>query len=100
MLKLGIVDFDTSHCVEFSRRLNHTGGIAAEQCIEGAKIILGCPGTSKVSPERIPGYAKTLAEEGVKLVDNPEDMIGKVDGVFIESNDGNVHLDRARPFLE
>ena len=54
-----------------------------------------------MSPERIPGFTKTLTETcGVKLVDRPEDMIDKVDGILIESVDGSVHLERARPFLE
>jgi hypothetical protein len=34
------------------------------------------------------------------MVDRPEEMIGKVDGVLIESQAGSVHLERARPFLE
>ena len=68
MLKLGIVDFDSSHCVEFTRRLNHFV-IDKEQWVEGAKIVLGCPGESKLSPERIPGFTKTMKELGVELVD-------------------------------
>src|SRR5437773_2733480 len=100
MLKLGMVDFDTSHVVQFSKRINKKG-IDAAQFVDGAEIVLGCPGTSKMSPERIPGFTKTLTETcGVKLVDKPEDLIGKVDGVLIESVDGSVHLERARPFLE
>ncbi|MCZ7647209.1 MAG: Gfo/Idh/MocA family oxidoreductase [Planctomycetota bacterium] len=100
MLKLGILDFDTSHVVQFSKRLNKRG-IEQEQWVDGAEITHGWPGTSKIMPERIPPHAKTLAEEcGVKLVDRLEDLLGKVDGVLIESNDGSIHLERARPFLE
>jgi predicted dehydrogenase len=99
MLKLGIVDFDSSHCVEFTKRLNHLN-IDKEQWVEGAKIVLGCPGESKLSPERIPGFTKTMKELGVELVEKPGDMIGKVDGVLIESVDGSVHLERAKPFFE
>src|SRR5687767_1448341 len=100
MFKLGMVDFDTSHVVQFSKRLNKKG-IEADQFVDGAEVILGCPGVSKMSPERVPGFTKTMVEEcGVKLVDKPEDMIGKVDGIMIESVCGSVHLERARPFLE
>ena len=99
MLKLGIVDFDSSHCVEFTKRLNHLA-IDKEQWVEGAKIVLGCPGESKLSPERIPGFTKTMKELGVELIDKPGDMIGKVDGLLIEAVDGSVHLERAKPFLE
>ena len=37
---------------------------------------------------------------GVPLVDKPADLIGKVDGVLVESLEGGVHLERATPFLE
>ena len=35
MIKLGILDFDTSHTIEFTKRLNHNG-IAKDQWVEGA----------------------------------------------------------------
>ncbi len=50
MIKLGILDFDTSHVVEFTKRLNHVG-IDKEQFVEGAKVVIGCAGESKLSPE-------------------------------------------------
>src|SRR5260370_35518065 len=34
------------------------------------------------------------------MVEKPQDMIGKVDGMLIESQQGGVHLRRASPFLE
>src|SRR6188508_30295 len=70
MIRLGILDFDTSHCVEFTKRLNQIGD-DKEQFVEGAKI-----------------------------VDKPGDMIDRVDGMLIEAVDGTVHLERAKPFLE
>jgi virulence factor len=99
MIKLGIVDFDTSHVVEFTRRLNHKE-IAAEQWVDGAEVVIGCPGESLIMPERIPGYKKEMEKLSVALVERPEDMIGKVDGVLIESQEGGRHWPRARPFLE
>lgn len=99
MIKLGILDFDTSHCVEFTRRLNHIGK-DDEQFVDGAKIVIGCAGESKLSPERIAGFTKTMKDYGVGLVDKPADMIGKVDGMLIEAVDGTVHYERAKPFLE
>src|SRR5260370_42320739 len=99
MIKLGILDFDTSHVVEFTRRLNHKHA-DKEQWVDGAEIILGCPGKSEIMPERIPGYVKEMDKLGVKLLDKPEDLIGKVDGMLIESQEGGVHYESARPFLE
>lgn len=99
MLKLGIVDFDTSHVVEFTKRLNHKG-ISEDQWVDGAQVVIGCPGGSKIMPERIPGYTQEMEKLGVRLVDRPEDMIGKVDGMLIESQEGTPHKERSLPFLK
>ena len=37
--------------------------------------MIGCPGESKLSPERIPEYTAEMKKLGVPLVDKPEDMI-------------------------
>lgn len=99
MLKLGIVDFDTSHTPEFTRRLNRKE-IAEDQWVHGAQVVMGYPGESKIMPERIPEYTRALEKLGVKIVEKPEAMIGQVDGILIESQEGGVHWERARPFLE
>jgi hypothetical protein len=99
MIRLGILDFDTSHCVAFTQRLNHLGS-AKDQWVDGAKVVIGCPGESKLSPERIPGFTEQMKKFGVPLVDKPEEMIGKVDAMLIEAVDGSVHYDRAKPFLD
>src|SRR5437867_13047341 len=99
MFKLGILDFDTSHVVEFTKRLNHQAS-AEGQWVDGAEVVIGGPGESKIMPERIPGYTKEMEKLGVRLVNKPEEMLGKVDGMLIESQEGGAHWERARPFLE
>jgi hypothetical protein len=99
MIRLGLVDFDTSHAVEFTKRFNHID-IAEDQWVEGARVVAGVPGTSKISPERIGPYTEELKRYGVPLFDDPGELIGKIDAVLIESVDGSVHLERARQFLE
>ena len=68
--------------------------------VEGAQVVIGCAGESKLSPERIAGFTDQMKKFGVPLVDKPADMIGKVDGMLIEAVDGTVHYERAKPFLE
>jgi len=99
MIRLGMLDFDTSHVVAFAQRLHHVG-VKDDQFVDGAKIVLACPGESKLSPERIPGFRKDIAAMGIPLTEDPREMIGKVDGMLIEAVDGSVHLERAKPFLE
>jgi len=99
MIRVGIVDWDTSHVVQFTKRMNHID-IEEDQWVDGAQVVAGCPMESKHSPERVPEYTAQLQEYGIEVVDRPQDLIGKIDAVCIEANDGTVHLERARPFLE
>lgn len=99
MIRLGLVDFDTSHVVAFTTRLNHVK-VAADQWVEGARVVAGCPGTSLIEPGRIPGYVAELKALGIEIVEQPADLLGKVDGILIESQGGAAHLAHARFFLE
>lgn len=99
MIRLGIVDFDSSHCVEFARRLNHVG-LDAEQTVDGARVVVGWPGTSEMAPERIAAFTGQVEACGVELVEEPADMLGRIDAVLVLSLCGAVHLQRVRPFLE
>jgi predicted dehydrogenase len=99
MIRLGLVDFDTSHAVEFTKRLNHVD-IAEDQWVDGAKVVAGVPGRSAIAPQVIPKNAETLKKYGVPLFDDPAELFDKVDAVLIESVDGSVHRERALPFIE
>ena len=101
MLRLGIVDCDTSHVVQFSMRLNHKE-IDPEQWVEGAQIVAAVPLPSAILPQdKIDEYVAKLREFGVEIVERPEALLDmNLDGVLIEAVDGSVHLERARPFLE
>ncbi|MBC7287325.1 MAG: Gfo/Idh/MocA family oxidoreductase [Armatimonadetes bacterium] len=99
MIRLGIVDCDTSHVVQFTRRLNHVD-IEEEQWVDGARIVAAYPGTSAIVEEsRLNEYVEQLRQYGVEIVDRPEDLLGKVDGVLIESNEGGKHIRHAEIFL-
>ncbi len=99
MIRLGMLDFDTSHSVAFTQRFNQTG-VDKAQFVDGAKVVIGCPGESTLAPKTIAGYTETIKKLGVPLVDKPEEMIGKVDAMLIEAVDGTVHWERAKPFLD
>lgn len=99
MIRLGIVDFDSSHCVEYARRFNGVG-ISSEQHVEGGRVVAGWPGTSTMAPERIEEFLPQVESCGVAIVDAPEDLLGQVDAVLVLSLCGDAHLERARPFLK
>ena len=98
-MRIGIVDFDTSHCAAFTQRLNHID-IAADQWVTGAKVVAGWPGDSAMMPERIPGYIAQMRGYGVPLVERMEDLFSQIDAVMITSQQGSRHASRSRPFLE
>lgn len=100
MPRLGIVSCDTSHVVQFTMRLNHIG-ISEDQWVDdGAQVVAAVPGSSLVSPERIPGFVQQLRDFGVEILERPEDLLGRVDAVLVEANDGSVHAELALPFVE
>lgn len=87
-LRLGIIECDTTHVYQFARRLNHVG-IEPNQWAEGARVVAAYPGTSRiVEPARLDGYVAALQAAEVELVKRPTDLLGRVDGVLVESNAG------------
>jgi len=99
-VRVGIVGFDTSHVVQFTMRLNRVD-IEEEQWVEGAQVVAGFPGTSKITDDdTLAEYTATVAGYGVEVVEAPEDLIGKIDAVMVEFQSGIVHLEYTRPFIE
>jgi len=100
LIKVGLADCDTSHVVQFSMRLNHAD-IAKDQWVDGAQVVCAYRGISEITPEEtIDEYVGKLKGFGIEMVDAPEDMIGKVDAVCVESQSGYAHLERVTPFLK
>jgi predicted dehydrogenase len=98
-LRIGMIGLDTSHCVEFTRRLNDPQN---KNHVEGGKVVAAFKGGSedmlKESLNRVPAYAKELEEKwGVKMYDSIDALVKDVDVVMIESIDGRKHLEQAMP---
>jgi len=101
LIRIGILGFDTSHAVHFTRRINHIG-VPSDQWVKGARVVAGYPGehSSFVSDEVLEERTKEIREAGVEIVDSPEALIGSVDAVMLEFQDGSQHLQQAKPFIE
>lgn len=95
MFRLGIIDFDSSHCHEYAARLNGTAA-DREQHVEGARVVAAWPGTSTMAPERIARHRPLVEACGVELVGELDDLRGRVDGLLILSLNGTAHLERVR----
>jgi hypothetical protein len=100
VLRAGLIGLDTSHVIAFTRVLNAED---AEGPLARVKVVAGYPGGSPdiaSSRDRVEGYTNQLRDEyGVEIVDSIEELLEKVDVVFLESVDGRPHLEQARPVI-
>ena len=88
MLKIGIVGAENSHTVAIAKTINIDGLIPDAH-------VTGVWG-------EMPEFAQGAAEKGQipQIVDQPEDFIGKVDGVVVDHRHPIEHLPAATPLLE
>lgn len=99
-LRVGIIGLDTSHCVAFTKALNNP---SVEQDFYGYKVVAAYPYGSRdieSSASRIPGYIEEVKKYGVEIVGSIKELLGKVDVVLLETNDGRLHLEQALPVLK
>jgi len=102
-LRAGIIGLDTSHVLAFTQTLNKGPKNPADaDKVAGIKVVAAYPQGSKDiegSTKRVPEYTTKVKDLGVEIVDSIDDLVKKVDVVFLESNDGRVHLEQLKPVL-
>ncbi|CAN5833961.1 Gfo/Idh/MocA family oxidoreductase [soil metagenome] len=100
-LRAGMIGLDTSHVVAFTRVLNSPD---REGPIAGVEVVAAYPGGSpdiEASASRVEEFTTQLRDDyGIEIVDSIEELLTKVDVVFLESVDGRPHLEQARPVIE
>jgi predicted dehydrogenase len=100
-LRVGMIGLDTSHAVEFTRRLNDS---TDKDFIPGARVVVAFKGGSQDIPEsrdRVEGYTRTLREKyGVKMAGSIDELLKECDVVMMESLDGRPHLEEALPVIQ
>ncbi len=100
-IKVGIIGFDTSHVVAFTKLLSDRQD---PNYVPGAKVVAGYPSFSPDLPSsanRVEQYKKELTEKwGVKLVGSIPELLEQVDAILLESVDGRRHLKEAEPVLK
>lgn len=87
-MRIGIVGAENSHCTHIAKSLN------IERAVPGVEVTHVWGETAD--------FAAKAAQEGKipTIVDEPPDMIGRIDGVMLDHRDGKYHLPAARPFVE
>ena len=102
-LRAGIIGLDTSHVLAFTQSLNK-GPKKPEDAenLAGVKVVAAYPQGSRdieSSTKRVPEYTEKVKAMGVEIVDSIDELLKRVDVVFLESNDGRVHLEQITPVL-
>lgn len=98
--RAGIIGLDTSHSVAFVKSLNANSPNAD---FKGYRVVAAYPKGStdiKSSYDRIPGYTEEVKKFGVEIVGSIDELIKMVDVVFLETNDGRLHLQQALPVIK
>jgi hypothetical protein len=98
--RIGIIGLDTSHAVAFTELIN--GAPAGDELARCRVVAAYPPGSPDIesSVVRVPGYTKRLQELGIEIVDSIEDLLTRVDGVLLETNDGRPHREQLRLVLQ
>ncbi len=93
MIRIGILGSENSHATQFSRIFNGFDPLVEEDYSDVRVVAAG---------GNYPEESKKLLEAyGLEfVVDDPKDMLGKIDALMVTARDGKYHLGFARPFVE
>ncbi|MDR2271777.1 MAG: Gfo/Idh/MocA family oxidoreductase [Sphingobacterium sp.] len=98
--KIGIIGLDSTHAIAFTKAIN----TATSDSLYGQfSVVAAYPYGSKtigLSMERIPKFTTEIQSYGVSIVSSIEQLLKQVDYVFLETNDGNLHLQQALEVIQ
>jgi len=93
--RIGIIGLDTSHSTAFTKALNDP---AAGPEFGGYRVVAAYPKGSndiRSSADRIPAYTEEVKKQGVEIASSIDELLGKVDYILLETNDGRLHFNQA-----
>lgn len=100
VVRVGMIGLDTSHCLAFTKLLNDPN---AADDIAGFRVVAVYPKGSpdiESSTSRVPGYTEQIKKLGVRIVEDLDELVGQVDAILLETNDGRPHLEQIVPALK
>lgn len=95
-IRLGIIGLDTSHSPAIIKTFNNPQ--PTNENFAGFRVVAAYPFGSQTIPSsasRIPQYTADARAQGLEIVDSIDELLDQVDCVFLETNDGQLHLDQA-----
>ncbi|MDZ4852893.1 MAG: Gfo/Idh/MocA family oxidoreductase [Pirellulaceae bacterium] len=103
VLRAGIIGLDTSHAIAFANALNKGPKKPEDkEKLSGVVFVAAYPHGSRdivSSTQRVPEYIEKIKALDIEIVDSIDALLSQVDVVFLESNDGRVHLEQLKPVL-
>ncbi len=96
-LRAGIIGCDTSHAIAFTKIFNRPDSEGATAAIQVTTAFPGGSPDIPASRDRVAKYTEELRGMGLEIVGSIDALLERVDVVLLESVDGRVHLDQARP---
>ena len=100
VIRVGMIGLDTSHCLAFTKLLNDPRATAD---VAGFRMVAVYPKGSpdiESSTSRVPGYIEQMKKLDVKIVNDLDELVGQVDAILLETNDGRPHLEQIIPALK
>ncbi len=99
-LRLGMIGLDTSHSVEFTRRLNDP---AHPSHVPGARVVHAFPEHSpdmEWSAQRVGEFTRELQEQhGVRMMQSIAEVVAESDAILLCSLDGRRHPAQLEPIF-
>jgi len=91
VVRVGVIGLDTSHSVAFTKHLNVTREKPEYQDFRVVAAVVHGSRDIASSTNRYPSYTAQMREMGVQIVPDIATLLGKVDAVLLETNDGREH---------
>lgn len=98
-IRLGVIGLDTSHAPAFAKAMNERAVEAGKRPV---RVVAAYPhGSSQIesSASRIPKFTEDFKAMGIEIVDSIDDLLAKVDGVLLETNDGTLRKEQFAKIL-
>lgn len=97
--KLGIIGATTSHVPAFVKTINNPDAAEIFQGFEVVGVFPGGVPDNADSWDRVQGYTQDCVDAGLTVYKSIEELVENVDGILLESVDGRVHLEQAKPVI-
>lgn len=95
VVRVGVIGLDTSHSIAFTKHLNVTREKPEYQDFRVVAAVVRGSRDIVSSTNRFPAYTAQMREMGVEIVPDIAALLGRVDAVLLETNDGREHYAQA-----